>query len=435
MDIKNNNYIPATFILLSLSLYALTPKVGLSGVYFYVSDIILFGLLLFTLRRNMTINVNYFPLLFVLSLFIIYCMISLSVNTTNETKYIFSYIKQVLIFFYLYVFLKYDYDPNFILKVVISSWLLIIVMNLLLILYDSLIHKHALMTYLYNYSPFTRVMGFTGTGISFTEGLRSSIYGNELGTTSISFSILSAYLFILVSLSKLKYKGAYGLVFLIATLLTMSRGGIIILLSAYIVSYFIKQGREYRHRLILVFIPLLLISVIFIPQVLSVFSKFNVFEWSLSSTGQSGLSTAQSRIYIWTDIIQYYMNQPLHFITGTVLLNIPLADVFTSEQAKGVIAPGQIFYAESLFFDLIARFGMLGLLLFIFIFLVFYIIVLSSKAKADNDYFNVRSSLLLFFPGLITMNILSGASLLTDFFLPLLLFLIVYCKRVDKHHV
>ena len=129
------------------------------------------------------------------------------------------------------------------------------------------------------------------------------------------------------------------------------------------------------------------------------------------------------------------MNQPIHFITGTVLLNIPLADVITSEQARSVIAPGQIFYAESLFFDLIARFGMLGLFLFLFIFLVFYIIVLSSKPTADHDSFNVRSSLLLFFPGLIMMNILSGASVLTDFFLPLLLFLIVYCKRVGKNHV
>ena len=132
MYIKNNNYIPATLILLSLSLYALTPKVGLSGVYFYVSDIILFGLLLLTLRKNMTINVYYFPLLFVLSLFIIICMISLSVNTTNETKFVFSYTKQALIFFYLYVFLKYDYNPNLVLKVVIFSWLLIIIMNLLL---------------------------------------------------------------------------------------------------------------------------------------------------------------------------------------------------------------------------------------------------------------------------------------------------------------
>ena len=428
MYIKNNNYIPATLILLSLSLYALTPKVGLSGVYFYVSDIILFGLLLLTLRKNMTINVYYFPLLFVLSLFIIICMISLSVNTTNETKFVFSYTKQALIFFYLYVFLKYDYNPNLVLKVVIFSWLLIIIMNLLLILYDSLIHKHELLTYLYNYSPLTRVIGFTGTGISFTDGVRSSIYGNELGTTSISFSILSAYLFILVSLSKLKYKGAYGLVFLIATFLTMSRSGIIVLFAAYIVSYFIKHGREYRYRLNLIFIPLLLIALIFIPQVLYVFSKFNIFEWSLSSTGQT-------RIYIWADILQYYMNQPIHFITGTVLLNIPLADVITSEQARSVIAPGQIFYAESLFFDLIARFGMLGLFLFLFIFLVFYIIVLSSKPTADNDSFNVRSSLLLFFPGLIMMNILSGASVLTDFFLPLLLFLIVYCKRVGKNHV
>ena len=129
MYIKNNNYIPATLILLSLSLYALTPKVGLSGVYFYVSDIILFGLLLLTLRKNMTINVYYFPLLFVLSLFIIICMISLSVNTTNETKFVFSYTKQALIFFYLYVFLKYDYNPNLVLKVVIFSWLLIIIIN------------------------------------------------------------------------------------------------------------------------------------------------------------------------------------------------------------------------------------------------------------------------------------------------------------------
>ena len=92
MYIKNNNYFPATLILLSLSLYALTPKVGLSGVYFYVSDIILFGLLLLTLRRNMTINVYYFPLLFVLSLFIIIIVQAL-LFTNNNQKTSFKYFK------------------------------------------------------------------------------------------------------------------------------------------------------------------------------------------------------------------------------------------------------------------------------------------------------------------------------------------------------
>ena len=78
-------------------------------------------------------------------------------------------------------------------------------------------------------------------------------------------------------------------------------------------------------------------------------------------------------------------------------------------------------YAESLFFDVLLNYGLVGLIGFLTLFFIMWISIIIRGDRQNPE----RVALILFMPGFFIANALAGSSFLTDFILPIFLIMFV----------
>ena len=387
--------------------YPFLPKIGFFGQYIYVQELLFLVLILSI--KSFKIN-NSYRFIYILNILLIcYIFFIIICNNFDINLNIIKYLKQLFLFFILIPLSNIkNIELDKLIKCIILTWTGIFLINLLLIILNYIVNRPELINYLYDYTPTLRVIGLTGSGISFAEGFRNSYFGNELGTTSISVSILIALILCIVALSDYKYKLILGLILFVELLFTFSRSGLVIIFIAYLISLINTEYKKYRIFFTKIGFFSFLLIITFGIEIVGGMNKFNIFD-------SNSTSTIEIRSEYWGKFFSYVINQPFESIFGIALFNKNTSDIIGTD------------YAESLLFDLFLNFGLIGILYFIFIFYFLYKRIMTKNY--DLKYINIRKSLLIFMPGFIFVNIVSGSSLLTDFLLPFFLLLIVSIKK------
>lgn len=386
--------------------YALLPKFGFNNNFIYIQEVIY--LYFIFLNKNVSLTKDY-NLVFISNILLIGYLI-VQIVYIDENIFLIKYLHQALLFFIL-ILIPTDNKINYeqLLRSIIKCWAFVILINILVIIINYIINQPTLLDFLFNYTPLLRIMGLTGSGITFSGEYRSGLFGNEIGTTSVSISILLALLILIISFSTEKYKNYYCFIFFTGLLFSFSRSGIVILIFSFIISLFNKEFIEYRKIIIKCTIPYILLSGFLGDLFFGSLNKFNFFEIE-------NIGTAYLRMQYWSGILNFFIDKPIYLLFGKSFFSIATNIIVGSD------------YSESLLFDLILNFGLIGFLYFIIIFYWLFKIT-----KIYNNYipdiFNLIKSFNLFIPGFLFVNLFSGSSLLTDFLLPLIILIVIIIKN------
>jgi len=378
--------------------YAFSPKIGLNNSFIYLQDILLYSYIGFFVLLG-KIETKYLKIIFIVWFLQMYLFVSFLF--TKEIIHL-QYFKQLLIFNLLLVPTKYITE-NINTKKIILAWIIIGVANLFLIIFTFFQEHPSFITYLFDYSPKYRIMGMTGTGIDLLNGVfRSSFNGKEVGTTSISTSILYGLIFLYLCIYKANNKIIVFIIFFII-IFTFSRAGMLILFFSIFAIYTLPREKRIRYisNNFIVFISIIILMILTIYGLVLI----NKFDFSNPDT----FITASKRLVLWSAILDFFQLNPEQLTFGLVL------------SPKNALNIMNYSYGESLFFDVFLNYGLIGLIAFLLI-----LVIMWSQLYANTNTKNVEKyTLLLFMPGLTAVNLMAGSSLLTDFMLPLILIMFV----------
>ena len=390
-------------LMIILASYALTPKIGFGNSFIYFQDVFLyFYILTFVFTGRAT--TKFLNILCVVWFFQVYLMISFLF--TNEIIHL-KYFKQFLIFNLLLIPSK-KFESCIDIKRVFDVWLFVGVINLLYIMLIFFVENTNYLLYLFEYSPKYRIIGMTGSGYDLMNGIfRSSLNGTEIGTTTISLSILYSLALLHVSVStnlnKIKTLILFGLV-----LMTMSRAGSLIVFVSFFVIFCVSQKmrvRWFKNNFWLFIVIGLLV-------VLTIQGNLLINKFDLSNIQTS--ITVFERLKLWDSIIKFFTDNPNDMLFGLVVLSKDASTIMHTYLG----GPG---YAESLFLDILLNYGLIGFTASVLIFCIIWVLI-NIKGNQDNPE---RIALILFMPGFMIVNTVSGSSFLTDFMLPIILIMFV----------
>jgi len=248
----------------------------------------------------------------------------------------------------------------------------------------------------------------TGSGYDLMNGIfRSSLNGTEVGTTTISLSILYSLALLHVSVStnlnKIKTLILFGLV-----LMTMSRAGSLIVFVSFFVIFCVSQKmrvRWFKNNFWLFIVIGLLV-------VLTIQGNLLINKFDLSNIQTS--ITVFERLKLWDSTIKFFTDNPNDILFGLVVLSKDASTIMHTYLG----GPG---YAESLFLDILLNYGLIGFTACVLIFCIIWVLI-NIKGNQDNPE---RIALILFMPGFMIVNTVSGSSFLTDFMLPIILIMFV----------
>lgn len=378
------------FLLVS---YPLTPKIGIFGIYIYLQEIfiILYITISVLASKVESRHISIVSLAWALQLYIL-----ANYFLTGDPVHL-AYFKQLMIFNILLI-------PSSRLVNIVSTqklfnlWLIVACANLAYIVLIKITENPGALTYLFEYSPKYRIIGLTGAGFDLLSGqLKSSFSGDPIGTTTISLSILLA-LGTIHSACYQKMNKLRVFLFFVVTLLTMSRSGPLVLIIAIAVAYLLKTNS--RRFIARNFRVITILAVIIVTATVSGSLAINKFDFTNIDT----FITVLVRFEMWKNIFTYVGANPMTLLFGVGIYADSVANIVGID------------YAESLFFDALLRYGLLGAGAFVMIFIMMFSMILNSKNNSPE-----RFALLLFLPGFFVVNWMAGSSLLTDFLLPLIL--------------
>lgn len=385
------------FFSLLLVSYPLTPKVGMFGFYVYLQEIlIIFYVTIAVLSAK--IEARFMDIVSLVWVLKIYAFTNFIL--TGDLGHL-AYIKQ-LFFFNILLISSTLLSKSISTKKLFNVWLIVAGANLIYIIFIKITENPGFITYLFQYSPKYRIIGLTGSGINLSTGeFKSSFSGNMIGTNTISLSILFA-LGTIYSACYQKLNKARVFFFLLLAILTISRTGPIVLVIALFLAYFIKLNSRrlvFRNfRIIEIFAVLVVLA--------SVTGTLSINKFDFTNIDQ--FITVLVRFDMWGKIFLYVNENPISLLFGIGVYG---------DSVEKIVGIG---YAESLLFDLLLRYGILGVIIMLLIFLKIFLKLINSTNNSPE-----RLSLLLFIPGFFVANCFAGSSLLTDFLLPIFLIMLV----------
>lgn len=404
------NNIFSKFFLLALILYPISPKIGFDGFYLYPSDLII--LFLFSLSIFFKKNNTFFKDIIILNIYLILAIFSTFIFFDSIERFHFTYLKQLFfltITIYIIDFIQFN-DYEKIIKLILYSWAFIIFLNLSYIILYYVINNPTEFDSLFRYESKYRLTGLTGSGYNLiTNEFFSPFTGNELGTTTVPLSILLSLLFFISLSSKnnLTYL-ILLLIFLIGTIFTMSRSGILVILIGICTLFFIKGAMNPLIKLLVILFLLLICFLLFEPSFLFGLEKLNF-------TQTSKFITVSLRQDLWLDAINFLFSNPLSALFGIHITGFNVSDVIGID------------YAESLFFDLFLHFGLFGIIYFGYLFYSLFYKINNLENFISSYHLNI--GLKIFFPGFLLANFFSGSPIFADFIFSIFFFFIYISRK------
>lgn len=386
---------------LLLLLYPVSLKIGYDSVFVYPQEIIFY---IFIFILLITGNYSRRFMSIILLVFGLHIFLFVHFSITKEYTSI-AYIKQFGIFYILLIPQKYFEKVN--IFIVLKIWIIIGFFNLLYIIGNYLILKPSALEYLFNYHPTYRVIGFTGSGIDLKSfEVRSSVTLNEIGTTTISLSILYAFISLVFIFSSLKHPHRKSIITLLLCGATFSRSGLLVyFISIFVYLFRSRVSLKYLYKTAPYFIVAIILLWVSTVGLLSI-NKLNF-------TSIENSITVLLRLKYWSNAIEFSSNNLSALIFGVTAFGYNTFDVI------------RISYAESLFLDLFINYGFIPVL---FAFLIFYQIFFK-KRKFYDDLVDWQTLLPVFGVGLFAANLMAGSSFLTDFMVPIILSIIIKFER------
>lgn len=386
---------------LLLLLYPVVLKIGYDSVFIYPQEIIFYLFIMFLLITG-SYSRKFIPVILLIFGLHLFLMVHFAITKDNTS---IAYIKQFAIFYILLIPQKYFSKVN--VFIIFKVWLIVGIFNLLYIVGNYLVLKPSALEYLFNYHPMYRIIGFTGSGIDLKSfEIRSSFTLNEIGTTTISLSILYAFIALVFIFSSLKHPHRKSVAALLLCGATFSRSG----LAAYFISicvYFIRQrvSVSYFYKITPYFVALITLLSLSMIGLISV-SKFDF-------SAIENFITVLLRLKYWGYALEFFANNVSALAFGVNALGYNIFDVI------------RIDYAESLFLDLLINYGVFPVII---VLLIFYQIFFK-KRKFYSDLADWQALLPVFGVGLFMANVMAGSSFLTDFLMPIILSIIIKYER------
>lgn len=294
---------------------------------------------------------------------------------------------------------------------VILTHFIFIIFYTLYVLYNMYFLPLPLEQLVWEYHTSHRVVGFTGKAIGI-GGLQ------DIGNTSVQMGVHTAFLS-LISLSLfVRFKNFfYCLIFMfmiLATLLTYSRSGLIVLFLGYL--YFcIDQMR--KRKFFALFVLVLIIFLILETSYMNTFGTLG--KVSISSSLQDKSSFDRLKYISWA--VKYLIDHPWAFFTGTG---------FGEEYTQNLIGTPHL---ESLMLTTLFQSGFIAFIaLIVFLYYIFKASLKYGNIYHGNLYNAIMYAIKLYIPGLILANLVGGNSLQTDFMAPFFYFMLGICMSQCK---
>jgi hypothetical protein len=272
----------------------------------------------------------------------------------------------------------------------------------------------------WEYHTTYRVVGLTGKALGF-NGL------TDIGNTSVQMGVHTAFLS-LISLSFIikTRKPIFHFIFIlmiIATLLTYSRSGLIVLMFG-LIYFFVDQFKKNDFFILFYFLLFLSIFLAFSLDSLSFLSKFGTLgKISMSKNFLDHSSADRIKYISWA--FTYLLNHPWAFFTGTG---------YGEQYTQDLIGTPHL---ESLLLTTLFQSGCFAFLALIYFFYLIYKITTKYGNLFSGNFYNViLYAIKLYIPGLTFANLVGGNSLQTDFMAPFFYFVlaisIVKCSKLTK---
>lgn len=381
--------------------YPWSIKVGIFGLYFYVQEVIIliFVLTLILLRKYSRDNLDIINKVLLLHVF----LITNYLLTGNE--HVLSYIKHLSIFYFLLI--PREYLEKVSVEKIFYYWIFIGIINLTYIAINYGFNPASALSFLFEYNPKYRIIGLTGTGVDlFSFELRTPFRGTEIGTTTISLSILFSFIGIYYFYATNRCALKISFVCLCLSFFTMSRTGVLCYLIA-LGSYFVRAKYE-RYRLLRI---MFIIVMFFILIFLITYNNLGINKLNIDKA--ENIITVLLRMEYWRNALDFLIANPETIIFGATSLGYSIYDVL------------YFYYAESLFLDLFIHVGLFPTILMLFIFYnIFYNLGYSSSFRSD-----LPLTMQTFGTAFLFANLFAGSPMFTDFFVPIILTIVIKFRK------
>ena len=419
--------ITGSIIFLIIAFNVFFPKILLIGSHFYLYEPFLALLSILFLANYRTNNVYihnivviYFIYLFVL---LVSSIISFLFSGVIEFRSFFKIIRYFYIFFIFFIAFQIGSFINEIrLKKILFYNFIFVFLWLIYLLYHYYNNPLPdIVYYTWTYAKEYRFIGLTGKAFD----LRNFQIVN-VGNTSVQMGVFTAlFSSIFLSLYFNSKKNLFYLfclfLFVIATIMTFSRSGFLILLIIFLT--FFNQFKNKRVFKIYLIIFSLILLFFLNDSFFNFINSFGVLG-KIFITADLQDESSSTRLDYWLRAFNLLKENPFLLISG-----VGFGDY---SSYKFIKTP----HLESLFFTTLFQSGILGFLFLTFFFLTIYksMIIYLNNNESKSIYYNILYGLYKFYPGFILANLLGGDSLHSDFISPVFFGLLGICFKNLKYN-